>query len=177
MVYSRIVGQREAPKLNAVNGIAIDSTGSLFIQDSGNYTVRKMTPAGTNWVVTTIGGLAGVGGNADGIGATARFNYAELIVADSAGNVYVADRVNNTIRKGEPFSVTQPSFTNVQFNNGRLTATVVSLAGWNTVILQSSTNLNEWQPIQTNTVSSPTLSITNLIDPSSPALFLRAAVQ
>ena len=58
-----------------------------------------MTPAG---VVTTLAGLAGNSGSADGTGSAARFNYPCGVAVDSAGNVYVADTGNYTIRKVTP---------------------------------------------------------------------------
>ena len=73
--------------------------------DDLNYTVRKVTPAG---VVTTLAGLVGNPGSADGTGSKARFGrgygtWARSGVAvDTAENVYVADKSNNTIRKGYP---------------------------------------------------------------------------
>jgi DNA-binding beta-propeller fold protein YncE len=53
-------------------------------------------------VVTTLAGLAGTVGNADGIGSAVRFNSPNGIAVDSAGNLYVADFYLNTIRKGSP---------------------------------------------------------------------------
>ena len=69
----------------------------------GNDTIRKVTPVGTNWVVTTLAGLAGSCVAAhDGTGSAARFNLPYGVAVDSAGNVYVADTGNNTIRKVTP---------------------------------------------------------------------------
>jgi len=56
-------------------------------------TIRKVTAAG---VVTTLAGTAGMGGSADGAGAAARFDYSHGVAIDGAGNVYVADSVNDT---------------------------------------------------------------------------------
>ncbi len=80
-------------------GVAVDATGNVYVADKFNYTLRKITPAG---VVTTLAGLAGNPGSADGTGAAAQF-FAPLGVAvDTAGNVYVADNNNHTIRKITP---------------------------------------------------------------------------
>lgn len=77
-------------------GIATGSVGNVYVADTGNHTIRKITPAGS---VGTLAGLAGVEGSADGSGATARFRVASGMATDSAGNVYVTDSFNCTIRK------------------------------------------------------------------------------
>ena len=69
--------------------------GDLYVTDSGNHTIRKVTTVG---IVTTIAGNPGSTGSADGSGAAALFNNPEGIVA-SGGDLYVADSGNHTIRK------------------------------------------------------------------------------
>jgi hypothetical protein len=64
-----------------------------------NHTIRKVTPAR---VVTTIAGQAGSPGSADGVGNAARFNHPSGMTVNNAGNIYVADTYNNTIRKLTP---------------------------------------------------------------------------
>ena len=83
-------------------GIATDSGGSLYVADEANHTIRKLTLSGTNWVSSTIAGLALSSGSADGASSTARFNNPNGVAVDSAGNVYVADTGNNTIRRVKP---------------------------------------------------------------------------
>jgi hypothetical protein len=82
------------------------------VADLGNNTIRKVTPLGTNWVVTTLAGLAGSTGSLDGTGSAARFNFGAgaggAVAMDSAGNLYVPDYVNNTIRKGMPAGSVPP---------------------------------------------------------------------
>jgi sugar lactone lactonase YvrE len=80
-------------------GVATDSQGNVHVADSFNHTIRTISPTGN---VTTLAGLAGNPGSADGVGTTARFNQPEGLVVDSAGNVYVADTANGTIRKITP---------------------------------------------------------------------------
>ncbi len=80
-------------------GVAVDASGNVYVADAGNDTIRKVTPAG---VVTTLAGAPGKAGSADGTGAAAAFNYPEGVSLDGAGNIYVADTGNQTIRKITP---------------------------------------------------------------------------
>ena len=87
---------------NYPNGMTIDSTGNLIVCDSNNFTVRKVTPAGT---VSTIAGTALVQGSANGTGPAASFGYVEGPVMDPSGNIFIADGTYNTIRKITPAGV------------------------------------------------------------------------
>jgi sugar lactone lactonase YvrE len=82
--------------------VAVDGDGNVYVADADNDTIRKITPAG---VVTTLAGSAGQIGDDDGTGAAARFNSPEGVAVDGAGNVYVADGFNGTIRKITPAGV------------------------------------------------------------------------
>jgi sugar lactone lactonase YvrE len=95
-------GANGAARFNSPQGIAVDATGKLYVADTLNNTIRKITPAGTNWVVSTLAGLAGTNGSADGTNANARFNAPTALVPDTNGNLYVADFLNDTIRKVAP---------------------------------------------------------------------------
>jgi hypothetical protein len=83
-------------------GIAVDSATNLYVADSSSSTIRKISPVGANWVVTTIAGLAGNPGSSDGTNSQARFNNPGSLAMDAARNIYVADTANNTIRKITP---------------------------------------------------------------------------
>jgi hypothetical protein len=89
-------GTGAAARFNGPTGVAVDSAGNVYVADAGNDTVRKVTTAG---VVTTLAGSAGVAGSTDGAGAAARFDKPTGVAVNSAGNVYVADQDNHTIRK------------------------------------------------------------------------------
>jgi sugar lactone lactonase YvrE len=78
------------------NGVAADSAGNVYVADTENSTVRKITPDG---YASTLAGLPGIYGSADGSGGNARFYGPEGIAADDAGVIYLADTANSTIRK------------------------------------------------------------------------------
>jgi hypothetical protein len=88
-------GTGSAAQFNSPDAAATDSAGNMYIADTANNTIRKITPAG---VVTTLAGTAGVTGSNNGTGAAAQFNSPQGIIADGSGNVYVADTGNDTIR-------------------------------------------------------------------------------
>ena len=96
-------GTGAAARFDFPSSIAVDGSGNLYVGDSGNFTIRRITPTpsagGTAWVVTTLAGTAGRVGSADGTGAAAEFNYPAGVAVDGAGNVYVADDGNNTVRR------------------------------------------------------------------------------
>ena len=77
-------------------GLTVDRAGNIYVADTGNNLIRKITPMGE---VTTVAGLSGVSGTADGVGKEARFNGPGGITVDRAGNIYVADTNNHAIRK------------------------------------------------------------------------------
>jgi streptogramin lyase len=99
-------GEADGTGTNALfynpTGIAVDANTNLYVTDSSGQTIRKITPVGTNWVVTTIAGLAFATGSSNGIGTNAQFFYPHGIAVDAATNVYVADSVNDTIRRLSP---------------------------------------------------------------------------
>jgi len=91
-----------AARFNYPNGVAVDSAGNVYVVDAFSHTIRKVTPTG---VVTTLAGLAGSTGSANGTNSSARFNFPYKLAADSAGNVYVTEFANYTIRKVTPEGV------------------------------------------------------------------------
>jgi sugar lactone lactonase YvrE len=110
-------GTNTDARFNLPTGIARDSLGNLYVTDVYNDTVRLITPVGTNWVVSTIAGLAGVGGTVDGTNADARFAVPEDIKIDSDGNLFVAEHsaIRKVVHSGTNWIVTTLGQNNGSF--------------------------------------------------------------
>jgi len=104
-------------------GVAVDSLYNVYVADTGNYNIRKITPGGA---VSTLAG-AGFVGNTNGKGTNAEFRSPSGVAVDSLYNVYVTDIENNNIRKitaeadvttftsvsGGPLGITVDSINNI----------------------------------------------------------------
>jgi sugar lactone lactonase YvrE len=95
-------GAGSVARFDAPQAVAIDGVGNVYVADTGNSVIRKITPAG---VVTTLAGTAGAVGMSDGTGGAAQFDHPRGIAVDASGNVYVADTGNWAIRKVDPTGV------------------------------------------------------------------------
>src|SRR5439155_22146565 len=94
-------GVGSAARFFGPKGVAVDGAGNVYVADSLNDTIRKITIDSNGiGMVSTLVGLAGISGSADGTagtGGTARFNFPTGVAVDAAGNVYVADNGHDTI--------------------------------------------------------------------------------
>jgi len=98
-VSGNLDGPGSQAQFNAPYGVAVDKAGNVYVSDSGNNAIRKISSAG---VVSTLAGLPGYPGRADGLGDNARFWNPQGLVVDDNGNLLVADTGNNAIRKITP---------------------------------------------------------------------------
>jgi hypothetical protein len=89
-------GSGSAARFSAPEGIAIDGSGNLYVADTNNHTIRKITSAGT---VSALAGLAGTRGSSDGFGSGARFYHPSDVTVDATGTISVVDTDNHTIRQ------------------------------------------------------------------------------
>ena len=95
--YSGDGGPATAAMIFWPTGLAVDGIGNVFIADQFNNVIRKVDTFG---IISTLAGIGSIGYSGDGGPATAcSFWHPNDIAADTAGNVFVADRDNNVIRK------------------------------------------------------------------------------
>jgi uncharacterized protein (TIGR03437 family) len=90
-------GSATAANLNSPSGLAFDTAGNLYIVDTGNHRIRRVSTSG---IITTVAGNGTAGFGGDGGPATAaRLNGPGGVATDSSGNVYIADTANNRVRR------------------------------------------------------------------------------
>jgi len=151
--YGSVDGTGSAARFHFPSDVAVDSAGNVYVADNNNETIRRVTPGG---VVTTLAGLAEHTGSADGTGSAARFASPRGVAVDDAGNLYVADFDNDTIRKGSPALILEPYF----LAGGDFHLLVVGPPGSEAVI-SVSTNLRTWEPVLTNFLTGGYLNFTD----------------
>lgn len=115
--YSGDGGPATVAKLTYPNDIAVDGSGNLYIVDTNNQRIRKISSA--TGVITTVAGSSGAGSSGDGGAATAaKLNYPNGIAVDGSGNLYIADTYNHRIRKVTPTgTITTVAGTSVGLNS------------------------------------------------------------
>lgn len=144
-----------AARFNRPYHLTAGPDGSVFVADQFNHAIRKLTLAGTNWLVRTIAGGGGTG-NTTGVGAEMRFFHPMGIAVDQDGFVYVSDNGNNRIVKGFPTELPLPTQFVAGWGmprkvGGSYQMLLAGSAG-DKVAVESSVGLTGWQTLQTNTV-------------------------
>jgi sugar lactone lactonase YvrE len=157
-------------------GIAIDPAGNLYVSDGGNSAIRRVSPAGTNWVVTTLGGQprpgeAGEAGAADGIGSAAHFSSPAGLAVGPDGNLYIPDVAENRLVRGTPLFLFDTAATSFTTADGSFHFRVIGPPGSNAVV-QLSTDLQNWTGAQTNRI--PPIGLTTALPGTNAAGFYRA---
>jgi PKD repeat protein len=113
--YSGDGGQATSAQLQYPDGVAVDAQGNLYIADSANNRIRKVSGG----IISTIAGTGTQGFSGDGGPATsATLNYPEDVTLDSQGNIYIADSSNNRIRKVSGGIITTIAGTGTQGFSG-----------------------------------------------------------
>jgi streptogramin lyase len=98
--YNGDGGPATSATLTVPSGVAVDGSGNLYIADTGNFRIRKVS-ADTG-VITTVAGNGNAGYSGDGGPATsASLSFPFGVAVDGSGNLYIADSYNNRIRKVE----------------------------------------------------------------------------
>jgi hypothetical protein len=133
-------------------GVAVDSSGNIYVADAFGDTIRKIVWTGSDWNVSTLAGLVSVAGYSDGTGSGARFNMPAGVAVDAAGNVYVGDSDANNIAKGNAAFQFDASKGNLVVTNGNFQMKMTGPPS-GTVYLYTSSNLTHWTAIQTNSLS------------------------
>ena len=120
-----------------IGGMAIDSTGNIYVADALNSRIRKIT---VNGVVTTFAG-SGALGNSDGTAATASFNFPTALVFDASGNLYVTDSQAHNVRKITPAGVVSTFAGSGIFSSVDGTGTAASFRAPSGIVIDSAGNL------------------------------------
>ncbi|MCD9025805.1 S-layer homology domain-containing protein [Cohnella silvisoli] len=141
--YSGDGGAATSAQLNYPEGVAVDSSGNVYIVDTDNHLIRKID-AITRKISTVAGtGTQGYSGD-DGDATLAELNTPEGVVVDKDGNLYIADFENNRVRKVDKLSgeiSTIAGTGDAGYSGDDEAATAAELDGPIAVALDSSENL------------------------------------
>lgn len=155
-------------------GIALDASGDLYVADTGNDTIRKLSAAGSNWVVSTVAGVPRVSGSADGLATNALFNFPQSLAMDYAGDLYVADTLNNTVRLGRIASAAPPLLQIARSGNQVVLSWPTSAAGF---VLETASSVAagaSWTPATGSMVAAGfDYTVTNAITTNAAFFRLR----
>lgn len=162
-------GTNDVAEFNGPFGVAVDGLNNVYVADTYNSCIRKISLSGTNWITRTIGGNgSGSISLTDGTNIVAQFNTPYGIAVDVAGNVYVGDTQNNALRLGYLY----PPSLQLVLGGNLATISYPFVLGTNfNFTLQSATNLhnpvwlnvtNQWQ-LTTNLIPFVKLGVTNKV--------------
>lgn len=175
-----IDGPGSTARFDLPGGIAVDAAGNVYVGDTGNDLIREVSPSNGTWNVTTLGGFPGEGSGIDGVGQDARFNQPNGIAVDAAGALYVINTGENNIVKGTVASTTTPPPTlrfdtsagSLLVSGGNFQTRLIGPSSGQ-LVLEASTNLKNWVPIQTDSISGNPTSVSVPVS-AIPYRFFRA---
>lgn len=174
-------GTNSSARFNYSTGIAVDGFGNLYLTDTDSDTIRKIVPVGTNYVVTTIGGVVSNTVPADGTNSIATFNYPRSLKVDGHGNIFAADFYHATIRLGTPLI---PNITSTSLSGKNLLFSGINGLAGGTYFVLASTNvslpLNQWTSVATNVLNANgnfTFTATNAVNLNSSQQFFILQLQ
>ncbi len=124
--HANVDGPLASARFNQPAGLAMDHHGNLFVADTGNHTVRMITPGG---LVTTLAGSPGESGMQNGTGAEARFREPARLCVDREGNVYVSSLLGHMVQKITPAGVVSTAIGTDELSDGNLYGTAIDSAG------------------------------------------------
>jgi RHS repeat-associated protein len=130
-------GTGTSASFNLPCGVAIDASGNVYVADYNNNSIRKISPTGA---VSTFAGNGAVG-SANGTGTAATFNHPFSVTVDVSGNVYVADRLNNMIRKITSGGVVSTLAGNTTAGSANGTGTAASFHTPTTIAVDNQGNV------------------------------------
>lgn len=116
-------GNGTSARFSSPRSLTRDTAGSVYVADSGNHTIRKITSTGT---VTTLAGSAGQSGNINATGSAARFDTPSGVAVTSIGEIYIADRNNHLIRKCNSTSGVVTKYAGTDGESGSLDGSAIS---------------------------------------------------
>jgi sugar lactone lactonase YvrE len=140
--YSGDEGYATSATLNSPNGVALDSSGDIYIADTNNDVIRKVTAS--NDIITTVAGSGSAGYSGDkGAATSAKLTIPDSVAVDSSGNIYIADTGNNVIREvsassGDITTIAGDGTSGYSGDNGAATSAKLSIP--NGVAVDSSGN-------------------------------------
>jgi sugar lactone lactonase YvrE len=140
--YSGDEGYATNATLNSPNGVALDPSGDIYIADTNNDVIRKVTASSD--IITTVAGSGSAGYNGDkGAATSAKLTIPDSVAVDSSGNIYIADTGNNVIREvaassGDITTIAGNGTSGYSGDNGAATSAKLSIP--NGVAVDSSGN-------------------------------------
>ena len=145
--FSEGGGVATSASLKQPEGITVDSTGNIYVSDGSNHRIRKLTPSGNTYNISTIAGNGATVFRGENVVATsASLNFPSGITLDSTGNIYVCDSSNHRIRtltpSGNTYIISTIAGNGTRgFSEGGGVATSASLYTPRAITLDSTGNI------------------------------------